>query len=190
MHILLCDVDGTLTETVSGQPFKAHPQDVKVLLGVEKGLKYYAARRYSIIGISNQGEVAAGYKTIANAVQEMQYTITLLPQLRLILFCPDFEGKILYSVSLQGATEIDTADLRSCRIPHPGMIDYVLRHYAGAKAESVYLVGDRPEDEQAAVAAHVTFCPADIWRDRFSPGIHEFIGLSLKQVRFLEGMNL
>ena len=133
MNILICDVDGTLTETVSGQPSKAHPQDVKVLLGVEKGLKYYAAKRYSIIGISNQIEVAAGYKTIANAVQEMQYTITLLPQLRLILFCPDFEGKILYSVSQQGATEIDTADLGSCRSVSQLGDGNISRDYGGVK---------------------------------------------------------
>jgi hypothetical protein len=32
--ILFCDVDGTLTGTVSGTTFKSHPRDVLVLPGV------------------------------------------------------------------------------------------------------------------------------------------------------------
>jgi phosphoglycolate phosphatase-like HAD superfamily hydrolase len=30
------------------------------------------------------------------------------------------------------------------------------------------MVGDRPEDEKAAVAAGINFIAADVWRDKFA----------------------
>lgn len=40
-EILFCDVDGTLTGTVSGATFKSNPRDVSVLFGVENALARY-----------------------------------------------------------------------------------------------------------------------------------------------------
>jgi D-glycero-D-manno-heptose 1,7-bisphosphate phosphatase len=51
------------------------------------------------------------------------------------------------------------------------------------------MVGDRPEDEQCAINAGVNFCPADVWRDRFKPGIftHQ---VTSAQLEFLEGVKV
>lgn len=53
--ILFCDIDGTLTGTVSGATFKLNPRDVLVLPGVENALAHYATKGYLIVGISNEG---------------------------------------------------------------------------------------------------------------------------------------
>ncbi len=42
------------------------------------------------------------------------------------------------------------------------------------------------EDEQCAQAAGVNFMWADVWRQRFTPGIYEFKAVNVEQVRFLE----
>ncbi len=46
--------------------------------------------------------------------------------------------------------------------------------------------GDRPEDEQCAQAAGVNFMWADVWQQRFTPGIYEFKAVNVEQVGFLE----
>ncbi len=90
MKILFVDIDGTLTETISGNPFKQHPQDVKVMEGADKAVAYFHGQGWRIIGISNQG--GAGHKSLEDAIAEMKLTQELLPQLLTIYFCPDFEG--------------------------------------------------------------------------------------------------
>ena len=36
-------------------------------------------------------------------------------------------------------------------------------------SNEAWMIGDRPEDEQAATAARIGFMWADIWREKFSP---------------------
>jgi D-glycero-D-manno-heptose 1,7-bisphosphate phosphatase len=55
--ILFCDVDGTLTATVSRATFKSNPRDVLVLPGVENALCHYAQEGYLMVGISSEGGV-------------------------------------------------------------------------------------------------------------------------------------
>ena len=63
--ILFCDVDGTLTGTVSGATFKSNPRrDLLVLLGVENALAHYAKEGYLMVGIRNEGGVGAGHKKL------------------------------------------------------------------------------------------------------------------------------
>ena len=45
--------------------------------------------------------------------------------------------------------------------------------FLGVQPEDCWMVGDRSEDEQAAITAGVNFCPADIWRARFCAGMHQ-----------------
>ncbi|MBD2364496.1 HAD-IIIA family hydrolase [Anabaena minutissima FACHB-250] len=185
--LLFVDVDGTLTETISGETFKQHPKDIKIIEGADKAIAYFADKEYTILGVSNQGGVASNFKTIAATIEEMQFTLHLLPELQLIYFCPDFEGKVLWSVSRSGAAEVDTFGLSSCRKPNPGMIEYVAKNYAEVDLKLSWLIGDRPEDEQAAANAGINFCPADMWRDRFRKGTFAHAATP-EQIKFLEGI--
>jgi phosphoglycolate phosphatase-like HAD superfamily hydrolase len=47
------------------------------------------------------------------------------------------------------------------------MIQYCLSLYAG-DADQCWMVGERREDEKAAVAAGINFIAADVWRDKFT----------------------
>jgi D-glycero-D-manno-heptose 1,7-bisphosphate phosphatase len=93
----------------------------------------------------------------------------LLPQLEAIYFCPDFAGQILCRAALDTAIEVkvESSKYSSFRKPGCGMIQYCLSLYAG-DADQSWRVGDRPEDEKAAVAAGINFIAADVWRDKFT----------------------
>jgi D-glycero-D-manno-heptose 1,7-bisphosphate phosphatase len=167
--ILFCDIDGTLTGTVSGTTFKSNPRDVLVLPGVENALAHYASSGYLILGISNEGGVGAGHKKLEAAFEEKQYTCLLLPQLEAIYFCPDFAGQVLCHADRDTAIEVQVESNKysSFRKPGIGMIQYCLSLYAG-DASKCWMVGDRPEDEKAAETAGINFIAADVWRAKFT----------------------
>lgn len=197
MKIIFFDVDGTLTETISGATFKENPSDIKVMDGVTKGLDFHYSRGYIMIGISNQDGCAAinektgkPHKSIEDAITEMKNTLELLPQLELIYFCPDFEGLTARKVFRDNTLEIkqdDVSEFGSFRKPGAGMINHFLHNKA---IEEAWLVGDRPEDDGAASNAGIDFIWADTWRQRFLPGFNEFRPTSKKQIEFLEGIKL
>lgn len=97
--ILFLDIDGTLTETISGADFKQHPEDVKIIEGAYWAIAHFHSSGWTCIGVSNQGGVAKGFKSLEATIQEMQFTLGLIPELELILFCPDFEGERIISVA-------------------------------------------------------------------------------------------
>ena len=191
---IFLDIDGTLTTTVSGETFKQHPRDVAVLPGVKEALEYYHNQfpKWLMMGISNQGGVAAGYKSIEDAIAEMQYTLELLPQLNSIYFCPDFDGLTSWKITTTETLEIkqfNSNEYVSFRKPGAGMVNLAVGSYQIEKRDSWY-IGDRPEDEQCATAAGISYMDADIWRDRFRTGMYEVKPATIKQVRFLESLKL
>jgi D-glycero-D-manno-heptose 1,7-bisphosphate phosphatase len=92
MSLLLVDLDGTIREPLSGQQYFQHPKDQRIIAGADVAIRAYKDD-WIIVGITNQGGVAAGYKSIQECIKEQQYTLELFPELREIYFCPDFEGK-------------------------------------------------------------------------------------------------
>lgn len=190
MKILFCDVDGTLTETLSGKKFKQHSRDIKILHGAGEAIAHYQKQGWLIIGTSNQGGVGAGYKTLNDTFDEMRYTLSLFPGIEAIYFCPDMRGKELCSVTKDSNHKKSIKRFAPYRKPAPGMINYCLSHYA-PKEETIpknncWMVGDRPEDKQAANNAGINFIWADIWRSRFITEVFE-LNLEPKEMEFLEG---
>lgn len=190
--ILFVDIDGTPSETISGHSFKQHPQDVKVMEGADKALAHFHNSGWTVIGISNQGGIAKGFKSRQATIQEMQFTMQLLPELIAVYFCPDFEGQECWRVLQLSASEVGAERLEligQYRKPEAGMIKFNFRAYYPNVIKDAWMVGDRLEDEQCAINAGINFCPAQVWRDRFRAGIftHQ---VTPEQLRFLEGIEL
>jgi D-glycero-D-manno-heptose 1,7-bisphosphate phosphatase len=192
------DIDGTLTGTISGETFKKHSEDVAVLPGVKEAIAWYKAHDWQFIGISNQGGVGAGHKSIESAISEMQFTIKLIPELSAIYFCPDFDGLICWRVSSYESVKISDHNEDNSfflkeefryRKPGSGMIYQATFDCTIDKSESWY-IGDRPEDEACARNADINFMWADTFRGRFAPGMYEVRNISTKQVEFLENIKL
>ncbi|ACC81182.1 HAD hydrolase-like protein [Nostoc punctiforme] len=179
MNILFVDIDGTLTETISGHTFKQSPTDVKIIDGADKAIAHFAALGWLIVGISNQGGCAAinpetgkPRKTIEGTIAEMQFTLELLPQLTAIYFCPDFEGNDCWKVSQFDAYETSDREMQligEFRKPNAGMLKLVKLFVedGGEDVEEMVMVGDRPEDLECASAMECKFMWAENWRKEF-----------------------
>lgn len=172
--LLLVDCDGTIREPRSSEKFIQYPRDQKIIRGADKALAHYHSEGWIIVGITNQGEVAAGYKQLADAIAEQEYTLQLFPQLLCIYFCPDFGGNHAWLVGRgYDAKPIHLAEeaaefVGAFRKPMQGMLRAAIRNHAGDGPNiNCWYIGDALEDEEAAMRAGVQYMDADIWRDRF-----------------------
>ncbi len=164
--LLLSDLDGTLRQTKSGKTFINDPTDQKIIDGVQENLASHYSH-WKLIGITNQGGVPK-YKSMEIAIAEQKYTLSLLPQLEAIYFCPGFQGDQYWKVDRNGVycgerryTNPKTQQPISFRKPGHGMLLAAIED-VGHYAEILY-IGDRTEDEQAALAANVPFLWASQW---------------------------
>ena len=178
------NIDGTLTTTISGDPLKQYPQNVKVLPGVEAALEYYQNQEpcWIMVGISNQEDwesidrdTGEPFKHLDDTIAQMQYTLSLLSQLRAIYFCSHSEGSNCWRVTRQGAvkiskylkaSEVHLQEKYAFRKPGAGMIFLASLDY-DIDLDLSWMVGDRPEDEGAAVNAQVEFVQTQNWQQRF-----------------------
>ena len=162
MSLLLIDLDGTIREPLSGKQYFQHPQDQKIIPGAEVAIGTYKDD-WIIVGITNQGGVAAGYKSIQECVREQQYTLELFPELREIYFCPDFEGSKCFRVTRHNVhNHSKTKWSGQYRKPGAGMLQLAMVRHKHTPENTCY-VGDRPEDEAAARRAGVHFQWAKDW---------------------------
>jgi D-glycero-D-manno-heptose 1,7-bisphosphate phosphatase len=105
----------------------------------------------------------------------MKYTLELLPKLSAIYFCPDLQGINCWRVTSNASVKIADHSLKGknfyvekigYRKPGAGMIFQASLDFEIDLAQS-WMVGDRPEDKQAALTAGVNFMLADNWRNKF-----------------------
>jgi D-glycero-D-manno-heptose 1,7-bisphosphate phosphatase len=164
MKALLLDLDGTIRRPTSGK-FIEDPNDQEPIEGAIKAMEIYHQEGWTMIGITNQGGVAAGYKSLKSAIEEQLKTLEIFPRLSCIYFCPDFEGNLCYGVSRENIDLIHVICkefLGQFRKPNPGMIFAALRAFAKEPTD-ILMVGDREEDKLAAKNAGINFLDAHIW---------------------------
>ncbi|MEG3875759.1 HAD-IIIA family hydrolase [Microcoleus sp. herbarium7] len=172
--IIFFDLDGTLRETASGKTFINEPTDQKPIEGTQKALSYYQSKGFLCIGITNQGGVAAGHKSLESAIEEQRITLELFPELSEIFFCPNW-GESCYQISRNNEPLLFKSPdpLRlTCRKPGNGMI--LLASQTVTNLSDCWMIGDRPEDQQCAIAAGVKFIWASVLHTKFAgPGVRE-----------------
>lgn len=167
----MIDMDGTLREPLNGQLYFKHPKDQQLIEGVDLTIEAYK-NDWIIVGITNQAGVAAGYKSMQECIQEQQYTLKLVPELKEIYFCPDFEGRKCFRVTRNNVyNHSQTRWFRQYRKPQPGMLKLAMVRHNHLPENCLY-VGDRPEDEEAARRADVLFQWADHWNKQYQKGYH------------------
>jgi D-glycero-D-manno-heptose 1,7-bisphosphate phosphatase len=167
--ILFLDLDGTVRKSKSGATFINDPYDQELIDGVEDAIARYQG--WKIVGVTNQGGVIAGYKSLENCFEEQRQTLKLLPQMSLLLFCTD-GGDTMFRLSQQGLKMHGMAILCNAkkygnfRKPNPGMIVFGMKYsYSRENPEEVLMVGDRSEDQECAANANIPFMWAEDWRN-------------------------
>lgn len=181
MKILFVDCDGTIRESASGGKFINRPEDQRILEGVPEAIAHYQQKGWEIIGITNQGGVAAGHKSLEEALKEQRYTLDLLAEISSIYMCPDFEGEECWCVRRDGSSLVRRSDFPNPHIPGEllyqrfrkpgsGMIMLAIDCFE-VYPNDCWLIGDREEDALAATAAGINFMWADAWRIRFIKGL-------------------
>jgi len=174
--IIFFDLDGTLRQTKSGKTFIKESEDQQPIEGTQKALAYYQEKGFLLIGITNQGGVAAGHKSLQSAIEEQRITLELFPELSEIFFCPNYDGESCYQVSRDNELLLmKTLDLmNSCRKPGAGMIELAMRGFSDLDIAQSWMIGDRPEDQKCAEAAGVKFVWASVMHAKFAgPGMRE-----------------
>ncbi|SRR5229473_372765 len=150
--LIIFDVDGTLVTTKSGETFRKTADDWQWLPGrIEKLGDIF--KQGVILGVAtNQGGVAFGYMEEGLIAHEIDRLRDVVP-IQWIEICythPNASIPEYYHAN----------DPR--RKPGPGMLHQIM-HYAQIEPIHTLMVGDRPEDEQAARNAGVAF----MWADKF-----------------------
>jgi histidinol-phosphate phosphatase family protein len=145
-RLLLLDRDGTLNRSLGHRP-PNRPEEVELLPGVAARLHRYAARGWRIVIVTNQGGVAFGYQTEAQAQATHQAVLDALPV--------EVDGSYLCPHHPEG-TIPEYAMTCPNRKPAPGAIRDALDRF-GAQPQDCLFVGDQDSDRMAAEAAGVPF---------------------------------
>ena len=151
VKLVIFDVDGTLVTTKSGATFRKTADDWQWLPGRLETLKVLQAQGVHLGIATNQGGVAFGYLDPL----EIRHELMMMAN----------EGHIAYvemCFSHPEATRPGYRDNSPRRKPGPGMLNEIIEASSEAKQDTL-MVGDRPEDEQAAQNAGVAF----MWGDEF-----------------------
>lgn len=154
MSLYIFDKDGTICRSKSGKQFINSPEDQELIPGVKEKINELKAYDHKIAIASNQGDVAFGIITQGMAYKIMKHAAQLIGT-EAFRFCPyHSEGTVrVWSIE---------SDYRK---PNPGMIFSLMTAFDVKKLD-VILIGDRPEDKQAAKNAGVKFAWADDFFER------------------------
>jgi D-glycero-D-manno-heptose 1,7-bisphosphate phosphatase len=157
--LVIFDVDGTLVTTASGATFRKTADDWQYIPGRME--KVQQLRREGVkIGIaSNQAGVAFPWSSFSEA--GIQFEIERVAH----DIWADYVGICYSTPNPKALPQYHNPD-DTRRKPGPGMIIEAMQWYS-IRPEYTLFVGDRDEDEKAAVAAGVTFQHAD---DFFADG--------------------
>ncbi len=145
-RLLLLDRDGTLNRSIGTGP-PNHPAEISLLPGVASKLHEFASLGWRTVIITNQGGVAFGYLSEAEAYATHQAVLDALPvEVDASYLCPHHPRGTIPRYA------------KHCpnRKPAPGAILDALQRFGTAPQDCLF-VGDRDSDRQAAAAAGVPF---------------------------------
>jgi HAD superfamily hydrolase (TIGR01662 family) len=151
VKLVIFDVDGTLVTTKSGETFRKTADDWQWLPGRLEKLRALEEQGIYTAIATNQGGVAFGYLRRADILQEIARM--------------GDEGHIIAFEICYAHPNATLEEYRAdppCRKPNPGMLLSIIENSRYQKHETL-MVGDRPEDAEAAQNAGVAF----MWADEF-----------------------
>lgn len=150
---LFLDLDGTVRYSKNGK-FINKPENVVLFDDVEEAIWSYKNQGYLVIGISNQGGVAFGHKSMSTVREEIQSMLDQFDQ-------NPFDH--IYVSPFHEDGHVEPYNRRSLlRKPSAGMLaiaenDFTTTYGIYIDLDNSIMVGDRPEDEECANNASIDF---------------------------------
>jgi D-glycero-D-manno-heptose 1,7-bisphosphate phosphatase len=159
--VWLLDLDGTVRYAKNGK-FPGLDNQV-VYPEAEQLIKDARSHGIAIVGVSNQGGVEKGFKSLETCREEMEQ-LRATKLFDFFCFCPHFEGSG-DSCHVFDCDRMEWAikDKGNYRKPSPGML-YLGCELARSHPSRALMVGDRAEDKEAALLAAINFIDAEEWR--------------------------
>lgn len=153
MPAAVFDFDGTIRHVKNGLTFANKPEDYELFPGVEEKLHEVKQSGYLIFGVTNQGGVAYGHRTVQQLAEEISYTIGLFSEnpFNIVKAC----------MFMPGGTVAPYNKRSLMRKPDIGML--VMCEYEAMRAgfvvdwDNSFMVGDRDEDRLCAQRANIKF---------------------------------
>lgn len=152
-QLIIFDVDRTLVTTKSGKTFRESAADWQFLPGRREKLQELRRAGVRVAVATNRGGVAFGFlsqKDMFNELSRMMCELSI----------PAGGLYVCYTHPQAKLEQFRFEDIR--RKPGPGMLQEAMQDFETSSATTL-MVGDRPEDEQAARAAGCDF----MWADEF-----------------------
>lgn len=151
--LAIFDIDGTIVTTASGATFRKTADDWQYLPGRMEMVQRLRQGGTKIAIASNQAGVAFPWSSLTE--EQIQFEIERVAH----DIWADYVG-VCYSTPNPKALPqyLNASDAR--RKPGPGMLLEAMQHYS-ILPDDTLMVGDRDEDEKAAIAAGVNFILAD-----------------------------
>lgn len=159
---LCLDLDGTVRYSKNGNRFIEGPSDVAIYSDVESKLWQFRDNGWLIFGISNQGGVAFGHKTWDDAQEEVKTMC--------FLFAQNPFHSVQQCFHHEGGTVEPYCHRSLFRKPHTGMLAWCEYEAFGSGFivdwDNSLFVGDRPEDQECAANAGISFQWANVFFER------------------------
>jgi len=149
--LCIFDVDGTLVRTKSGATFRKSADDWKWLPRRLQMIHSLIDSGIIVAIATNQGGVAFGYMKAQDILSELT---------RMCVEARIYPDRLYVCYSHPKASLDQYREDSDRRKPGPGMLREAMSDFQ-INSEDTLMVGDRPEDEQAAKAAGVDFIHAD-----------------------------
>jgi D-glycero-D-manno-heptose 1,7-bisphosphate phosphatase len=147
--LIIFDKDGTVIQYLGNRPANT-PEEQTLLPGVDERIADLKSQGCKIALASNQGGVAWGFISYAQA-EAMMADAAAKVGADAYRFCPHDARAIRKPDAVA-----EYAVACKCRKPEPGMLLDLMQQFGATPAETLY-VGDREEDREAAERAGVRF---------------------------------
>jgi len=153
INALFLDLDGTVRKSKTGEEFIKDENDIMLMPGIEEILHKYEDAGWIILGVSNQGGIAHGFKNLETMEKELYATVEL------------FEKNPFWNIQVcpfEPNGSVEPYNHRSlARKPNIGMLCEAEKN-AWIEGfiidwDNSIMVGDRPEDEGLAKNAEMKF---------------------------------
>ena len=149
---LCLDFDGTIRYSKNGK-FINHLEDIALFQDVEPVLWDYRERGFLILGITNQGGVAYGYRSLQQVQDEIDATLAL--------FSRNPFHQVQYSVLHAEGNKVPFNHRSLLRKPEMGMLAVceaqLFQQGIIIDWDKSIFTGDRPEDKECAQKAGIHF---------------------------------